>query len=129
LISLAGSMTAHTPVATALRLKTTSYFLCTLVSHLSVKDHAFCRNPVVVGFWWRGVPATSFAPVLTTALYVIPLCRELVRLEGSPWVERSRGGVVREVFDHGGDLRGGVALLEEELEGLAVYGGGKPCDP
>jgi hypothetical protein len=75
------------------------------------------------------VPATSFAPVLTTALYVIPRCRELVRLEGSPWVERSRGGVVREVFDHGGDLRGGVALLEEELEGLAVYGGGKPCDP
>jgi hypothetical protein len=70
-------MTAHTPVATALRLKTTSYFLCTLVSHLSVKDQAFCRNPVVVGFWWRGVPATSFAPVLTTALYVIPLCREL----------------------------------------------------
>ncbi len=34
---------------------------------LTVKDHAFCCKPVVELFWSRGLPATSFAPVLTTA--------------------------------------------------------------
>jgi hypothetical protein len=35
---------------------------------LTVKGQAFCCKPGLVVFWSRGLPATSFAPVLTTAL-------------------------------------------------------------
>ena len=45
-----------------------------------MKVHAFICKPVVVVFWSRGLPATSLAPVLTTALYLVPLAKTVVEL-------------------------------------------------
>src|SRR4028118_708962 len=46
----------------------------------TVKTHRFCCKPALAVFWSRGLPAASFAPLVTTALYVAPLRRELVGL-------------------------------------------------
>jgi hypothetical protein len=35
---------------------------------LTVKNHAISREPVLVVFWSRGLPARSVASVVTTAL-------------------------------------------------------------
>ena len=53
--------------------------LCVLYL-LTVKDHTFCCKPALVVFWSRDLPATSFAPLVTTALYVAPFCRRFLGL-------------------------------------------------
>src|SRR5918992_797491 len=45
---------------------------------LTVKDQVFCCKPVVVVFWSSWSPARSLAPVVTTALYLVPLAKTVV---------------------------------------------------
>src|SRR5688572_8156624 len=45
-----------------------------------LKDQTICWLPLVVGFWSRGLPATSFAPVVTTALYLVLFARSVVEV-------------------------------------------------
>ena len=43
-----------------------------------MKVHAFCCKPAVVGFWSSWLPATSLAPVVITALYLVPFAKCVV---------------------------------------------------
>jgi hypothetical protein len=43
-----------------------------------VKVHAFCCEPLRLLFWSSGLPATSLAPVVIIALYLVPLAKCIV---------------------------------------------------
>ena len=46
-----------------------------------MKVHAFCCKPLLGDWSWSSwLPATSFAPVVTTALYLVPLAKTVVEL-------------------------------------------------
>jgi hypothetical protein len=47
---------------------------------LTLKNHTFGCEPPLERFWSRDLPASVFAPVLTTTLWVNPFYRDLVGL-------------------------------------------------